>query len=54
MNGEKVSNVDNYDGIYTIEWEYGNVYTTEILNDKFIKTIVTHEQFVNIQYRVEG
>lgn len=53
VNGEKVINADNYDGIYTIEWEYGNVYTTEIINDKFIKSIVTKEQFKNIEYRLE-
>ena len=52
VNGEKVTNADNYGGIYTIEWEYGNVYTTEIINDKFIKSIVTKEQFKNISYEV--
>lgn len=53
VNGEKVTNVDKYDNIYSIEWEYGNVYTTEIINDKFIKSIVTKEQFKNIEYIVE-
>lgn len=52
MNGEKVTNVDKYDNIYTIEWEYGNVYTTEITNDKFIKSIVTKEQFNQMKYIV--
>ncbi len=52
VNGEKVTNIDNYDGIYTIEWEYGNVYTTEIINDKFIKSIVTREQFERSEYKV--
>ena len=52
VNGEKVSNVDKYDNIYTIEWEYGNVYTTEIINDKFIKDIVTKEQFNQVKYEV--
>lgn len=53
MNGEKITNIDKYDNIYTIEWEYGNVYTTEIMNDKFIKSIVTKEQLSDIEYKVE-
>lgn len=52
VNGTKVTNIDNYDGIYTIEWEYGNVYTTEIINDKFIKTILTHELYEQNCYKV--
>jgi hypothetical protein len=51
VNGTKVTNIDNYDNIYTIEWEYGNVYTTEIINDKFIKTILTHEQYEQNCYK---
>lgn len=52
LNGTKITNIDNYDGIYTIEWEYGNVYTTEIINDKFIKTILTHEQYEQNSYKI--
>lgn len=52
VNGTKVTNIDNYDNIYTIEWEYGNVYTTEIINDKFIKTILTHELYEQNCYKV--
>lgn len=52
VNGTKVTNIDNYDNIYTIEWEYGDVYTTEIINDKFIKTILTHEMYEQNCYKV--
>ena len=53
VNGYKVTNIDKYDNIYTIEWEYGDVYTTEIINDKFIKSIVTKEQFSSMQYIIK-
>lgn len=54
VNGEKVTNIDKYTNIYTIEWEYGNVYTTEIINDKFIKSIITKEQFAAVEYKLDN
>lgn len=35
-----------------IEWEDGEIYSSEILNDKFIKSIVTKEQFKSVEYEV--
>ena len=53
VNGKEVSNVDKVDNINFIEWTDGDMYKTEIENDKFIKTIVTKEQFESISYKVE-
>ena len=43
VNGKLVSNVDIVDGKHYIEWENGEIYITEIPNDKFIKSILTKE-----------
>ena len=52
MNGELISNVDKVDDMNVIEWSNGDIYKTQIPNDKFIKSIVTHEQFNSIKYEV--
>lgn len=52
VNGEQVSNVDKIDNENVIEWENGDMYKTTIQNDKFIKSIVTHEQFKSIEYTI--
>ena len=43
VNGKLVSNVDIVDGKHYIEWENGEIYSTGIPNDKFIKSILTKE-----------
>lgn len=53
VNGEKVSNVDKIDNTIFIEWENGNTYSTDIVNNKFIYSIVTKEQFQSVEYRLE-
>lgn len=45
VNGKLVSNVDIVDGKHYIEWENGEMYSTEIPNDKFIKSILTKEMY---------
>ena len=50
MNGKLVSNVDEIDNKTIIEWENGDMYSTEIENDSFIKSIVTKEQFSSLEY----
>lgn len=52
VNGKQVSNVDKVDNTNFIEWTDGDMYKTEIKNDKFIETIVTKEQFESISYKV--
>ena len=34
-------------------WDNGNKYSTDIVNDKFIISIVTKEQFSSVEYRLE-
>lgn len=53
VNGKQVSNVDKVDNTNFIEWTDGDMYKTEIENDKFIKTIVTKEMMESISYKVE-
>lgn len=53
VNGEKVSNVDKIGNTIFIEWENGNTYSTDIVNNKFIYSIVTKEQFQSVEYRLE-
>ena len=53
VNGEQVSNVDKIDNINFIEWTDGDMYKTEIENDKFIETIVTKEMMESISYKVK-
>lgn len=50
VNGKLVSNVDKIDNMNVIEWDNGEIYSTEIPNDKFIKSIVTKEQFSSVEY----
>lgn len=50
VNGKLVSNVDEIDNKTIIEWENGDMYSTEIEKDSFIKSIVTHEQFSSLEY----
>lgn len=52
VNGKLVSNVDKVDKMNFIEWNDGDMYKTEIQNDKFIKSIVTHQQFASMEYKV--
>ena len=52
VNGKLVSNVDKVDNINFIEWDDGDMYKTEISNDKFIKSIVTKEQFASMEYKI--
>ena len=52
VNGKEVSNVDKVDNINFIEWTDGDMYKTEVENDKFIKTIVTKEMMEYISYKV--
>ena len=52
VNGELISNVNKVDNMNIIEWSNGDIYKTDIQNDKFIKSIVTHEQFNSIKYEV--
>ena len=52
VNGKLVSNVDKVERKNFIEWEDGDMYSTEIPNDKFIKDIVTKEQFNQMKYIV--
>lgn len=52
VNGKQVSNVDKIDNINFIEWTDGDMYKTEIENDKFIETIVTKEMMESISYKV--
>lgn len=53
VNGKQVSNVDKIDNINFIEWTDGDMYKTEIENDKFIETIVTKEMMESISYKVD-
>ena len=53
VNGKQVSNVDKIDNINFIEWTDGDMYKTEIENDKFIKTIVTKEMMESVSYKVK-
>ena len=53
MNGKKISNVDKIDNANILEWEDGDMYSTEISNDNFIKSLVTKEQFESIEFKVE-
>lgn len=53
VNEELISNVDKVDNMNIIEWSNGDIYKTDIQNDKFIKSIVTHQQFNSIKYEVE-
>ena len=53
VNGYLVSNVDKIDNMNVVEWDNGEMYSTEIPNDKFIKSIVTKEQFASTEYRLE-
>lgn len=53
VNGKQVSNVDKVDNTNFIEWTDGDMYKTEIENDKFIETIVTKEQFESKSYKVK-
>ena len=50
VNGKLVSNVDEVDKKTIIKLEDGDMYSTEIENDSFIKSIVTHEQFSSLEY----
>lgn len=52
VRGKLVSNVDKVEGRNFIEWENGDMYSTEIPNDKFIENIVTKEQFEQMKYVV--
>ena len=54
VNGKIVTNVDKVEEKNYIEWEDGEMYSTEIPNDKFIQDIVTHEQFNQRKYIVGG
>lgn len=45
VNGKLVSNVDKVENKHYIEWENGEMYSTEIPNDKFIKSILTKEMY---------
>lgn len=47
-----VSHIEKIDNMNYIEWENGEFYSTEIINDKFIRTIVTKQQFESIQYKI--
>lgn len=53
MNGKLVSNVDKVDNTNFIEWDDGDMYSTEIPNDKFIHSIVTKEAFSQAEYKIE-
>jgi hypothetical protein len=52
VNGKYVTNADKVDDKTFIEWENGDIYSTEIENDKFIKSIVTKEIFKTVEYEV--
>ena len=52
VNGKLVLNVDKVERKNFIEWEDGDMYSTEIPNNKFIKDIVTKEQFNQMKYIV--
>lgn len=45
VNKKLVSNVDKVDDTNIIEWENGEMYSTNIENDKFIKEILTKEMY---------
>lgn len=53
MNGKLVSNVDKVDNTNFIEWDDGDMCSTEIPNDKFIHSIVTKEAFSQAEYKIE-
>ena len=52
VNKKLVSNVDKIDNTNIIEWEDGEMYSTSIENDKFIKEILTKEQYSQNSYKV--
>lgn len=52
VNGKLISNVDKVNNKNFIEWEDGEMYSTEIKNDNFIKSIVTKQQFESIEYKI--
>lgn len=52
VNKKLVSNVDKIDNTNIIEWEDGEMYSTSIENDKFIKEILTKEQYSQNVYKV--
>lgn len=52
VNGNLISHVDKIVEKNVIEWDNGEMYTTEILNDKYIKSIVTKEMMKNVMYEV--
>lgn len=52
VNKKLISKTDKIDNRNYIEWEEGDMYSTKIKNDKFIKSIVTHEQFESIEYKI--
>ena len=53
VNGKLVSNVDKVDNTNFIEWDDGDMCSTEIPNDKFIHSIVTKEKFLQAEYKIE-
>lgn len=52
VNQKLISNVDKVDKIHLLEFEDGDMYKTDILNDKFIKSILTHEKYEQNCYRL--
>lgn len=54
VNGKMISNVDKIDNKNFLEWEDGDMYSTDIQNDKFIKSIVTKEKFSSVEFNVEA
>ena len=52
VNGKLITNVDKVDNRNIIEWDDGDMYSSEIENDKFIKSIVTKEMMKSIEYRI--
>ena len=52
VNGKLISNIDKVDNKNFIEWEDGEIYSTEIENDNFIKSVVTKQQFESIKYKI--
>lgn len=53
MNEKLVTNVDEIDNTKYIEWDNGDIYTTNIKNDKQIKTILTKQKYKQNCYEVE-
>lgn len=52
VNRKLISNVDKVNNKNFIEWKDGEMYSTEIKNDNFIKSIVTKQQFESIEYKI--